>query len=297
MHQVTRTASLALAAVLAAGAAAAQPKPDKAALAKAEKERCIVANETAGRLKNERKLVDAKAQFMSCAAATCPQMIRDDCTASLADLEKKVPSVIVRAKGPDGSDAIDVRLSVDDKEAASRLDGTPLPLDPGVHTLKLERPGAKTVTRQVVLVEGEQGRVLDFALERDAPVTTPPPETGPKRPFPVLPTVVAGVAVLSLGAFATFALIGKGEFDSASTTCGPKNGGPGCAPSQVDGIRTKLIVGDIFLAVGAAAAIGAGVLYVLHFTKKVEDPTKAARITPSFAPLPGGAAAGLSASF
>lgn len=276
--------------------AAAQPKPDKAALAKAEKERCIVANETGGRLRNERKLTAAKEQFASCARDTCPAMIRDDCTQAVADLEKKTPSVIVRAKSPDGGDMVDVALSIDDSAVAKRLDATALSLDPGVHTFKLEAPGIKAVTRQIVLVEGEQSRVLDFALERE--LAAPPPEPkGPRRPFPILPTVVAGVAVLSFAGFATFALMGRSEFDDASRTCGPKSGGPGCSPGAVDSIKTKLLVGDIFLGVGAAAAIGATVLYVLHFTKKIEEPAKAARWIPGAVPLPGGAAATLSARF
>jgi hypothetical protein len=299
VHQVSArvTGALAMSFVLAlSGASLAQPKPDKAALAKAEKERCIVANETAGRLRNERKLTAAKEQFTTCAQATCPAMIRDDCTQALAELEKKTPSVVVRAKSSDGGDAVDVALSVDGTPISKRLDATPMALDPGVHTFKLEAAGVKPITRQLVVVEGEQARVLDFAFERD--VATPPPEaSGPKRPFPILPTVVAGVAVLSFAGFATFALMGRSEFDSASASCGPKNGGPGCSPSTVDSIKTKLLVGDIFLGVGVAAAIGATVLYVMHFTKKVEEPAHAGRWIPSVSPLAGGAAASLSTRF
>jgi hypothetical protein len=65
----------------------------------------------------------------------------------------------------------------------------------------------------------------------------------------------------------------------------------------VDSIKTKLLVGDIFLGVGVAAAIGATVLYVMHFTKKVEEPAHAGRWIPSVSPLAGGAAASLSTRF
>jgi hypothetical protein len=62
-----------------------------------------------------------------------------------------------------------------------------------------------------------------------------------------LPFVFGGLAVVALGSFGTFALLGKQKQDELDE-CRPD-----CAQGDVDTMRTRYVVADVSLAVGAVA--------------------------------------------
>jgi len=245
-----------------------------------DKQACINASEAAQKLRDDHKLIRAREQFLMCAKEACPGAIKADCADQVEKLRTKIPSIVVRAKDSKGSDLIEATVSIDGTLAAQKIDGMPIALDPGVHALKLETSGAAPVEKQIVVVESEQNRVLDISVGVAGPTTAqttePPPETTTKkRGFPIAATVVAGVAVVGFGLWATFGIMTISDFNSAKKSCGPPDN-PGCPPSTIDSIHTKGIVADVSMTVGIAAAIGATVLYILHFTGG-EKETKAAR--------------------
>jgi hypothetical protein len=247
-----------------------------------DKQECITASENAQRLRDQHKLSKAREQFLVCARDICPPAIKQDCTEQATKLAEKMPSIVVRAKSKAVANAIDVTVSLDGSVITQKLDGTPVQIDPGVHMLKLEAAGETPIEKQVVIAEGEQNRVLDFSFG-GASEGGGSPAPAHKRGFPIVPTIVAGVGVVAFGMFATFGLMGTGEFNDAKKGCAPN-----CTNSMVDPIRTKLIVADVSLAIGIASAIGATVLYILHFSGGSSEKATALR---SFgaAPIPGGA--------
>jgi hypothetical protein len=117
---------------------------------------------------------------------------------------------------------------------------------------------------------------------------------------PVHWAVVAVVGVLSLGAFGTFAgfgITGKNDADELDRTCGENAADPTrrktCTDDQIDAVRTKLIVADVSLGVGIAAAAVAIGLLIWNVT--AESSSTAARVY--LGPTVGGGYGGLDLRF
>lgn len=72
----------------------------------------------------------------------------------------------------------------------------------------------------------------------------------------MVPALLAGIGVIGLGAFAYFAAVGSSDVDRLRETCAPR-----CTESAVDRARTKIIVANVSLAVGALALGSAAVVF------------------------------------
>jgi hypothetical protein len=95
---------------------------------------CLDAASRGQTLRDARKFVEAREQFLVCAASTCPAAVRADCVTWLTEVDKALPSVVITAKDASGADVVDVTVAVDGRPLASKLDADDvrdLPL--GVH--------------------------------------------------------------------------------------------------------------------------------------------------------------------
>ena len=61
---------------------------------KSEKEKLSDAQ----KLKNDKKLTDARAQFIICAREICPSVVRVECAKSLAEVENATSTIVIRAR-------------------------------------------------------------------------------------------------------------------------------------------------------------------------------------------------------
>ena len=68
-----------------------------AALADTKAE-CVAASEKAQQLRDDRKLIEARDQFLACARDACPAAVKKDCADQIADVNKRTPSVVVRQR-------------------------------------------------------------------------------------------------------------------------------------------------------------------------------------------------------
>jgi hypothetical protein len=109
----------------------------------------------------------------------CPKLVREDCTQRLSDLDATSPTIVFAAKDAAGEDVLAVRVTMDGAPFATELAGVALPVDPGLHTFTFDADGATTVTKKVVVREGEKGRQEPIVLgSLHAPaggVAAPPP--------------------------------------------------------------------------------------------------------------------------
>src|ERR1700722_1012343 len=174
---------------LAAPMAAVLALASAPALADVTKEQCIDANGRGQELRREGKLMAAREQLRACANPACPAMVRDDCTKRLDDLEKAQPTIAFEVKDASGADVSVVKVSVDGKPLAEQLDGTALPVDMGKHAFTFEVAGQPSVTRILVLTEGEKGRRERIAMgaataSTPASVASPAPSPAPKANVP-----------------------------------------------------------------------------------------------------------------
>ncbi len=228
------------------------------------KQECIQASERGQQLRDDGKLVEANGQFLSCASDSCPKPVADACREELSSLDKKMPSLVLSAKAPSGSDLVQVKVFIDGVAVTDRLDGRAIPVNPGQHKLRFES-GGQSVEEQVVALEGEKSRPVRVVFPAASAASSSPTKPAVESPaqesggggVPVATYVLGGVALASLGGFAYFGLTGKGEISDLRSTCAPR-----CNADDVDAAKTKMLVGDVLLGVAVVSA-GLATYFVL----------------------------------
>ncbi|MDI3286787.1 hypothetical protein [Polyangium sp. 15x6] len=288
-------AALFVAAAFGATPAHAAP-PDPA-----RKAQCAAAFEEGQELEKAGRLVEARGKFVACSAEACPAVVRDECATMLPRVEASLPTIVPGLRDARGNDVVTAEVTLDGAVLTKTLDGQPIAVNPGPHTLRFVAPNETPVERQVVIRVGEKNRVITLDLE--GPAQAPPgadpdkpaaPGSGPsgKR---VASYVLGGLGVVSLGAFAYLGITGKSDLAGLRDGCGRTQS---CAETDVDAVKTKLILGDVSLGVGVASL---GVAAALFFTsggeKKPEAAARGPVVRPVVAPLPGGGAAMIVGTF
>lgn len=248
-------AASASAATSAAPATSATPPPVDAADAgtdaapgDATNTQCIDANESAQRLLRAGSLAQAREQVKLCVVESCPEPIRADCNDLGKAIDAAMPTVRFDARDKAGNPVTEVRVSIDGQPFLERLDGEPVPVEPGKHKFVFESPGLPRTTKTLVLKAGEQrGERVDMT-----------DMTGP-----ILRTtglVVAGIGVISIG-YGTFrAFQAKSTYDDALEHC--PNGPNSCSEAGVEGgddahdqaatATTTIAIGSVLVAGGLA---------------------------------------------
>jgi hypothetical protein len=276
-----------------------------------DKEACVAAFAKGQELEKAGKLVESRAELVTCGRDVCPDVVRRDCLQVLQSVEASTPSIVPGARDAAGNDVVDARLSLDGAVLATKLDGSAIPVNPGPHALRFEKAGAAPVERQVVVRVGEKNRVVtvDFAANKPAATAPEPsgtaappgvstaapasPET-PARPTPIGPLVLGALGLVSIGAFAALGVKGKDDLAGLRATCGETHS---CEPADVDAVKAELIAADVSLGVGVLA-LGAATIWLVA-SYRGEPPKKAAGLTvlPVAAAVPSGAALGIVGRF
>lgn len=238
-----------------------------------EREQCANAADQAQQLRDEGKYRRAREQLLICGRDVCPAPIKRDCLEWLTQVESTAPTVVFGAK--EGTkDLSEVKVYVDGAVVAERLDGRPIQMDLGKHSIKFEYQG-QTKEEDVVIGAGQKNRNLSTTFGGPAPqstgATSPPggDANGGGSLVPAL--VVGGIGVVALGSFTIFGLGGKSDVDDLEK----ENCKPHCSQDRVDKARTKLIIADISLGVGIVAL---GVATYMFVTRpKVDASVKTGR--------------------
>ncbi len=228
-------------------------------------DRCVSAYEQAQRHRNHGEWIEAREALMVCSRDHCPEIAKTDCTTWLAEVRRDIPTVVVGARFADGRDAIDVTVYLDGKPFAMQMDGRPVEVNPGIHTLRFEADGRPTVEERVSFRVGERNRRVVVTLP-DPPA---PPLVRSPSGIPAISYVLGGVGVLGLAGFGYFGATGLSK-ESDLDRCKPM-----CPSNEVDAVRTRYLVGDISLAIGLVALGGASYFY---FTKPGDEPSLDTRV-------------------
>ncbi len=146
-----------ISAMLFAAAAAALLAPPATAADPTTAD-CLAANDKSISLRNDHKLLGARAQLLVCAASSCPADIRKECVRRIDLVNGSMPTVVFEAKDPAGNDLTAVTVKMDGEPLAERLEGTAISLDPGAHTFTFDSPGQPQITKQLVVREGQKDR-------------------------------------------------------------------------------------------------------------------------------------------
>jgi hypothetical protein len=276
-----------------------------------EKAACISASDEGQQLRDDGKYTRAREAFERCARESCPVLLRVDCVHWLLDLDQSSASVVINAKDAKGNDLIDVTVSVDGQVLVSKLDGKPIPVDPGAHLFHYEAVGFAPMEEHAVIHAAEKNRALNVhfgpalaprptadttiqgpdqaqaVVPEVAPAPSPPSNNASSNPR-VAGWVLAGVAV---AAFANEAYFGLTGLSQRNTDIAP--GGcvalRTCPPWEKGDIQTKFAVADVSLGVGLASAG----LAAYFFLRPADKPP----VVIDLGPRPGGCTASVSGSF
>jgi len=268
----------------------------------AGKKECAQAYVEAQKLKKSGALKQARGQLEICGREECLTAVKKDCIAWLDEVSSSLPSIVVSAKGPDGKETFDVKLSVDGEVVAEKLDVKAIEIDPGTHKLVFEYAGKEPIEQEVILREGQKNKTVEVSFASEKPPAAAPAPVGDdpnvdpvdqtKEPggkkIPVISWVLGGVGVVALAGAGYFWLSGESK-KSSLDDCKPN-----CKQSDVDSVKQKRLIGDIALGVGVVA-IGAAVYFAVSAKPQRPPPADSARFDVQM--RPGGAFAGLSGSF
>ncbi len=221
----------------------------------------------------------------------CPSVARTTCAEWLSEIDKSIPTIVITARDEGGRETDAVKVSVDGAVVTEQLDGRPIRIDPGLHSVRYELRSGKAYEERAVFTEGEKNRKLsaDFSVPvaKDRP---PPPSeaaapAAPERTTPTSVFVLGGVAAVGLVSFAVFAVSGKSTEGCA----------PNCSASQVTSLRRAYLIADVSLGVSLVAA---GAAAYIALTSRAQAPTpKAPPVAIDWKPLVGGGALIATGSF
>ena len=242
----------------------------------ATKQACVAANESAQDYERARKLLAARASLAVCTATNCPSAVREDCGQRLREVDRALPTVVFAAKDTAGRDLTDVRVTMDGTSLLQKLDGSAIPVDPGVHHFVFEATGYRIATMNVTAVirEGVKERPVQTVFEllpppqpamaRHPAKEAPKPSTeGSGRRAIGLAIGGAGIAELAVGLI--FGAVSLSTYAHALTECGngdSSNCNPALHPQaqqdrqsafdQATVATIASVAGGVCLAVGAA---------------------------------------------
>jgi hypothetical protein len=264
---------------------------------------CLSATESSLALRNAHKLRAAQAALQVCSAASCPAEIREECLHRIATVGASMPTLLLTVKTGEGKELTDVKVTADGEVLTDRLDGKPLPLDPGSHQLTFEVSGQPPVSQTFVLREGEKNRQETVVVAIPAPqpavgvpVTSPPESDtassdgwwnrrGNRQRFAGV--VVGGAGVVSVVLGGVFGGLSFSSWSQANTAC-PSHAG--CSPAATSE-RSSAVSDATGSTVGFVAAglllAGGLTLYLTAPKSKTEAPRMGVEVGPGALGLAG----------
>jgi hypothetical protein len=232
-------------------------------------EACASASEAAQNLLDGHRLLAAREKLLVCTQTSCPAVIKRDCDELLSRADLAIPSIVLSVKDARGRDVTDARVLLDGALLANALQGRALPLDPGPHTVRLERTGSTPVEIPVVAHEGERDREVPVQLgglaEPSRSEQTVAAAT-PSRATPWGAWVLGGVGVVGLGTFIVLAANGQHQYDQCENV--------GCPASESSALERQRAIGIVSLGVGVLASAGSVWLFVKARSRRRADTTR-----------------------
>jgi hypothetical protein len=245
-------------------------------------EECIEAFESAQVERDAGRLTAARSMLEACSSEQCPGAIAQDCRKWLFEIDRRIPTLVLGAKAPDGSDLAAVRVYVDGRLLVSRLDGRSVRVDPGEHALRWVHADHAPVEKRLIVREGEQNRSVRVVFGVEPPHGEAPGGDAPVsdgRAVPLGAWIAGGVGVGGLVAFAVIGSSVASREEELLDTCAPN-----CGAEEVDSLEDEALLANVALGVGVVGVAVAAWLAL------ASDPTPSSSATGSvgFGPTRGG---------
>jgi hypothetical protein len=236
------------------------------------------------------KLLDAREKLRTCARSVCKPWMVKECTKQLADVEARIPSVVLSAKDASGAELVDVTVTSGDATLASRLDGHSIEIGPGERRFVFALADGRRVTVLTIVKEGDKAQRVSATFEAaKREVVAPPPASQPVSSTDEQPSqsrgstlrtvgfVAAGAGIVGLGIGAVFGI--KAVGNKSDAMCNENNE---CKPGPLDDARSSASVATVGFVAGALL-VAAGVTLIFVSPSRASGSAKRIEITPSVA--------------
>jgi hypothetical protein len=226
----------------------------------------------------------------------------DACTGLSRSLDGRIGRVTVDVAAPPPG----LTLRVAGGVLSQALWGVPYAVAPGAVVVEASAEGYAPFRQEATVAAGQTLPVRVALRPLDRPVAAPaspptaalaPPPTvppTPSAPLPVGPIALGAAGVASFVLAGVFFGLREGTVADRDAQCSAA----GCQPSSLDldaTARTQTTLVNVFLGVGAAAVVGAGVWYFVGRATGGRAPPRVS-LRGAFAPVQGGALIGLGGS-
>ncbi len=289
-----------LAVLLLSSVASAQ---QRGAAASVSTETCLSTNDKAQSLRTEKRLREAREQLKICSQPSCPSAVQKDCSQWLREVEAALPTLSFSAKGAEGDDLTDVKVSVDGNPLLEELDGSAVPVDPGKHSFRFDHEGEASVTQEILVNEGDKARRVEvrFGKSETAPRNTSSGRQESGSRYSPYPFILGGVgAAAMIGGFAFMANRNTQIPDNCKRVSGRCDDVDKDDPilQEAASLKNQSYIG-LGIGVGGAAVLAGGIVWFLvesvapAKSKKPVDTRGTLRLQPAL----GFGYAGLSGSF
>lgn len=233
-----------------------------------ERAECAKAYEQTQRLRQEGSMVHALEDADRCAQASCPDLLRNECTTWSKELRGSVAHVVVHVRGGDG--CASERASILASPHARR-DRDEWLVDPGVQELTVSDPASSVATKKVKfdLRPGERREIdVDFAgpnatCSKDGGGSS---GSGSSRRIPLASVGLGSVGLGFVVLGGALGIIGAGK-RSDLDECKPN-----CSQERLDGVKPYFVIGDTVAAIGLVA-IGAAIAVYFAASSSPVRPT------------------------
>jgi hypothetical protein len=255
MPSLSRTFVLALGsfATLATAAVAHADPPSTTAATPAPAaadEICLASSIEGQVLRRSGRLLRARELFVECARDVCEKPMRERCALWRSEVEARTPHLSLRVNDDRGLPVPGAQLHVDGQEVTLAPGAaTLLEVDPGKHVARANFAGRRELA-EVDVTEGT--RSLALTLDLRTRLDT--------RPTPALVYGLGatfGAAAIAFGIFGTSALVQAGHLGDCQ---------PYCAADRKAPFDTAVVGSDVSAGLGAAALLGAVIVYLARPT-------------------------------
>jgi hypothetical protein len=245
---------------------------------KMTRDQCVAASEDGQLAKMKGQLRVAREKLLACSNQACPKVVRQDCSTSLEEVDKAMPSIVFGAHDASGRDLTEVKVFVDGAELLTELDGKAVDIDPGPHTLRFESGGLPPHEEEIVVREGEKRRVVSVTLGEKKPArarasSKKPPAESSSSPSTAT-WVVGGIGAAALAGAGVVGLVALNQRSTLYDRCGRAGT---CEQSEVDSVYRLYNISYVGAGIGGALLATSVVLFFTT-SKTKEHPDKAALV-------------------
>jgi hypothetical protein len=277
--------SLAVVAARSASAVADAPS------SKAE---CLDANTRGQDLRRGGAFSAAREQFRRCGDPSCPALVRDDCAKRLDELDRAQPTIVFEVKDSTGKDVSVVHVLMDGAPWVDHLAATAVPVEPGNHTFRFERPREQPVEVKLFVREGEKDRHERVVIGNEVAASPTAPASAAGSP----PEPAGGSSAKTIGLFvggAGLAAIVAGSISGGLATSSWSSSRSECssptactmrkqAVSDHDTAVTMATVSTVAFIGGGVALATAAVLWLTAPSGNGSAPTTGVVLAPGIGP-------------